>query len=134
MKFSILLLVIGLGISSCASAQFFGPKPTPYQSGSLKLGAPIIGVSASVSTGTSFLGGFGVSFQHDKADAASNTYVPQYTISAVGFIGTNGTKITGTAGLIVGIPGTSGIVQVGPGYDFTQKQLVLLTGVSIPIF
>jgi hypothetical protein len=49
-------------------------------------------------------------------------------------MGTNGKQITGTGGLIFGIPGTGGLIQIGPGYDFTQKQLVLLTGVGISIF
>lgn len=145
MKYLFLLLIAFVSVG-VVNAQFFMPNPRPYANTELKMGAtapnpliknfikPIIGISASVSDGTQLAGGFGVSFQHDKADAASNTYVIQYSISVLGFLGTNGSKITGTGGLVFGIPGTSGIVQVGPGYDFTFQKLVLLTGVAVPIF
>lgn len=134
------LLILLFTVTFC-EAQFFKPKPLP--STELKIGLsvanpivqnfvkPIIGVTASVSNGTQLAGGAGVAFQHDKFDATSNSWIIQYSISALGFLGTNGTKITGTGGFILGIPGTNGLIQTGPGYDFTNKQLVLLTGVAI---
>lgn len=144
MKCKILFAAI-LFISIGANAQFFKKSAIPPRSYSLVEGAttapttqnfikPLIGVSASVSNGTSLAGGIGVSFQHSKDDATTNSWVIQYSISALGFLGTNGTKISGTGGLVFGIPGTGGLIQIGPGYDFTQKQLVLLTGVGISIF
>ena len=129
-----------------ANAQFFSKSPVPGAGGSRARAIvasaptvqdfikPIVGISASVSNGTSLDGGIGVSWQHSKANTATNSWDIQYTVSAIGFLGTTGKIITGTAGLIFGIPGTGGLVQIGPGYDFTQKQLVLLTGVGIPLF
>lgn len=141
MKLRLIVLASVLFFSMSASAQFFKPKPLPTVEA--KLGAslsnplvknfvkPIIGVTALVSNGTQLAGGVGVAFQHDKFDAASNSWVISYSVSAVGFLGVGGGRITGTGGLIFGIPGTAGIVQIGPGYDFTYKQIVLLTGVGI---
>lgn len=141
------ILIAFILFAGTANAQFFEKSPVP---GAIRVNSraitvpaapttqnfikPLIGVSASVSNGTSLDGGFGVSFQHSRADVAANTWSIQYSISALAFIGTNGKKITGTGGLIFGIPGTGGLIQIGPGYDFTQKQLVLLTGVGISIF
>jgi hypothetical protein len=147
MKVFIVFLVAIFLCAGAVNAQFFEKSAVPGAKGlnSRAITAtaapiiqdfikPIIGVSASVSTGASLDGGFGVSFQHSKANTVTNAWVIQYSVSALAFIGTNGKKITGTGGLIFGIPGTGGLIQVGPGYDFTQKQLVLLTGVGISIF
>lgn len=151
MKVKIILTLIILIIAVGANAQFFKKSPLPNTEQFNPMARaimpsavaapttqnfikPLIGVSASVSNGTSLAGGVGISFQHSTADAATNSWVIQYSISALGFIGTNGTKISGTGGLVFGIPGTGGLIQIGPGYDFTQKQLVLLTGVAISIF
>lgn len=150
MKFRLLFFSL-LFIAGYSNAQFFEKSPVPGAHETFSPGRaatapassapvtqnffkPLIGVSASVSNGTSLDGGIGVSFQHRQADPATNSWKIQYTISALGFIGTNGKQITGTGGLIFGIPGTGGLIQIGPGYDFTQKQLVLLTGVGISIF
>lgn len=146
MKLAVLVLVAFL-FAGAVNAQFFEKSPVPGAVGSTSRAVaaaaapttqdfikPIVGVSASVSTGTSLAGGFGVSFQHSKAVQATNSWSIQYSVSALAFIGTNGKQITGIGGLIFGIPGTGGLIQVGPGYDFTQKQVVLLTGVGIPIF
>jgi hypothetical protein len=138
------LLLIVLFFATTAKAQFFEKSPVPgtHPVGFRAIASPttqnfikpLIGVSAAVSTGASLDGGIGISFQHSKSNAATNSWDIQYTISAIGFLGTNGKTITGTAGLIFGIPGTGGLVQIGPGYDFTLKQPVLLTGVGISIF
>jgi len=145
--FKILAIAL-LFISGTCSAQFFQKSPlpgtptahvfnldgataAPSVQNFLK---PLIGISASVSTGAALDGGVGFSFQHSKSDPATNSWVIQYSISALGFLGTNGKQITGTGGLVFGIPGTGGLIQIGPGWDFTNKQIVLLTGVGIPIF
>lgn len=146
MKLTLVLIAFIL-FAGTANAQFFQKSTVP---GANRLNTravtatsaptiqnffkPLIGVSASVSNGTALDGGFGVSFQRSQADPATNSWIIKYTISALAFIGTNGKNITGTGGLIFGIPGTGGLIQVGPGYDFTQKQLVLLTGVGISVF
>jgi len=140
MKYLLFLSLIFISVSS--QAQFFQKSPVPGAFG--KLGAtapttqnfikPIIGITASVSNGASLGGGVGVSFQHSKANAATNSWDIQYSISGIAFLSTNGSKISGIGGLIFGIPGTGGLIQIGPGYDFGQKQIVLLTGVGIPIF
>lgn len=145
MKLKLLLTSLILIIAIGANAQFFKKSPLPPKTYALVEGVttaptvqnfikPIVGVSASVSNGTSLDGGFGVSFQHSTADQSTNSWVINYSISAIAFLGTTGNKLTGTGGLIFGIPGTGGLIQMGGGYDFTQKQVVLLTGVAISIF
>lgn len=144
MKFKLLLLSLAVIFSTAVSAQFFKKTPVPGAS-EFKMGAtsapvvqnfvkPIIGISATVSNGTSLGGGVGISFQHSKANAATNSWDIQYSISAIMFLTTNGNAIGGTGGIVIGVPGTGGLVQVGGGRDFTQKQWVVLTGVGIPIF
>lgn len=142
MKLKLFLLSVCVVFASTVSAQFFHKSPVP--GAALKLGAvaptiqnfikPIIGITASVSNGTSLGGGVGISFQHSKSDPATNSWIIQYSVSGLVFLSTNGSKISGVGGLVLGIPGTGGLIQVGPGYDFGQKQVVLLTGVGIPIF
>lgn len=144
MKLKLLFLASAVFFSTVCTAQFFQKTPVPGAA-EVKLGAaaaptvqnfikPLIGVSASVSNGTQLAGGVGISFQHSKSDPTTNSWVIQYSISALGFLGTNGSKITGTGGLVFGVPGTGGLIQIGPGYDFTMKNLVVLTGVGIPLF
>jgi hypothetical protein len=144
MKFKLLLLIFSAVFTVSCSAQngFWGPKPVPYPGGQFKATTttltknffkPTINVSATFSNGTSMAGGVGIQWQHDKADAASNTWVPVYTVSAIAFLTTNGKTIGGTGGLVVGIPGTAGIIQLGGGYDFTNKQFVAITGAAIPL-
>lgn len=147
MKLKILILslfAISFAFTSKAQMAFFKPKPSPYQFSKTEfLGAnaataplvknfvrPIVNVTATTSNGEQLAAGFGISFQHDKADSASNSWVVQYSISAIGFIGTNGQRITGLVGLAIGIPGTGGLIQIGPAYDVTQGQWCLLTGVG----
>ena len=141
MKFKLFLLVLSVFIIGSCSAQIgiFGPKPVPYPGGKFGLTAdsthnffrPTVSVSATFSNGTSLAGGFGIQFQHDKADAASNTWVIQYSVSAIGFLTTNGSKLGGVGGIVLGIPGTNGIVNVGGGRDFTNGAWVFITGASI---
>lgn len=141
MKFRLLLLAFSVVFSTACTAQFFKPLPKVSRSEKLTLGAsadstmnafrPVAVLSASVSNGTQLAGGFGAGYCHYKWDATSQAWVTIYSISAVGFLGTNGNSLTGTGGLILGIPGTNGIIGVGPGYDFTGKQVVLLTGVQL---
>lgn len=143
MKFLSVLLVCIAFMFSAGAQSVFSPKPLPVEKMSIKAGAaiaspvtqnffrPIVGVSASVSNGTQLAGGFGFSFQHDYLDVASNTWAIRYEISALGFLGVGQGKISGTGGIVFGIPGTNGLIQIGPGYDFTNKQVVLLTGTAI---
>ena len=140
MKFKLFLLILSVVFAtSCSAQSFFGPKPVPYPGGRFGLTAdsthnffrPTVSVSATFSNGTALAGGFGIQFQHDKADAASNTWVVQYSVSAIGFLTTNGTKMGGVAGIVLGIPGTNGIVNVGGGRDFTNGAWVFITGASI---
>lgn len=141
MKFiSVLLVCFALACSASAQS-IFTPKPLPSQKIFLSAASPapvtqnfirpIVGVSASVSNGTQLAGGFGLSFQHDYLDVASNAWAIRYEVSALGFLGVGSGKISGTGGIVFGIPGTNGLIQVGPGYDFGNKQWVLLTGVAV---
>lgn len=144
MKIKLLLLAFAVVFSTACTAQFFHKTPVPGAA-EFKMGAtvsptvqnlikPIIGISATVSNGTSLGGGVGISLQHSKANAATNSWDIQYSISAIAFLTTNGNAIGGTGGIVIGVPGTGGLIQVGGGRDFTQKQWVVLTGVGIPIF
>lgn len=146
MKFKLLLLSLILAVVTVGTghAQFFKKSPVPGAA-EFKLGAavtptvqnfikPLVGVTATESNGASLGAGVGISFQHSKANVETNSWDIQYSISALAFITTNGSKIGGTGGLLIGIPGTGGLVQLGGGYDFTNKQFVALTGVGIPIF
>lgn len=142
MKYLLFLFLIAASFS--CSAQFFKKTPVPGAA-EFKMGAavtpatqnlikPLIGITATESNGAALGAGVGISFQHSKANAATNSWDIQYSISALAFITTNGKTIGGTGGLLIGIPGTGGLIQLGGGYDFTAKQLVALTGVGIPIF
>jgi len=145
MKFKLLLLVLSVVFATSVSAQsFFKPLPkgqayaskmslAVVDSSKLTMNAvrPVVALSALVSNGTQLAGGVGAGFEHLKWDQPSQSWITVYSISALAFLGTNGSSITGTGGLVFGIPGTNGIVGVGPGYDFTGKQFVLLTGVQI---
>lgn len=140
MKYLLFLCLIAISFS-CKSQGFFKPLPKLSRTEKFALGVsadstmnsfrPVAVLSASVSNGAQLAGGFGAGLGHYKYDAASQEWVTVYSISAVGFLGTNGNSLTGTAGLVLGIPGTNGIIGVGPGYDFTGKQVVLLTGVQL---
>jgi hypothetical protein len=138
---TILLLILMCG---AAKAQFFGHNPVPYPGGRFSLSAdssaltknffkPAINISATFSDGTSAAGGVGVSWQHDKADAASNSYVIQYSFSAIVWLTVDTSKVGGTGGIVVSIPGTAGMVNIGGGRNFTAGKWVAITGVNIPI-
>lgn len=140
----VLSFVLLLALACSANAQgFFKPlaKPTHqwarFSDSAVAVAAtpiiqnhfrPVASVTASISDGTQLAGGFGIGFQHNKFDAASQAWVTQYSISAIGFLGSNGVKATGTAGLVFGF---LNFISIGPGYDFTTKKLVFLTGVQL---
>jgi hypothetical protein len=144
MKFKLLLLSIMTVFSLSCSAQFFGPKERPYTPGGelkWRLSAtptpptknfvkPIISVSATFSNGASLAGGFGIAFQHTKADSASNTYVTQWQAALIAFLTVNASKIGGVGGFVVSIPGTAGMISPGIGYDFTNKGVVFITAAT----
>lgn len=133
-----LLIVTTISINA---QSFFKPLPKLNESINGKMGVssgsvlnsirPVADITATVSNGAQLAGGIGIGFQHNQWDASSQTWITEYSISGLIFLGTNGNKITTTTGLVVGIPGTNGIIQLGYGYDFTGKQPVLLTGVGI---
>jgi len=141
MKFKLILISLLLA-SSFANAQFFGPKPKPYTpGGELKWGLstaltpatkffvkPLISVSATFSNGASLGGGAGVSFQYCRADSASNTYVIKWAISPIAFLTVNSNKLGGVGGIVISVPGTAGLINVGGGRDFTNNAWVFITG------
>ena len=144
----LLILAALVLITSACSAQsgFFGPKERPYSyapapGGEFRLGAaltpltknffkPIISVSATFSNGASLAGGFGVAFQHTKADSASNSYITQWQLALIGFLTVNASKIGGVGGFVISIPGTAGMISPGIGYDFTNKGVVFITAAT----
>lgn len=139
MKFKLLLLVFSIAFSfSCSAQTFFKPLPKPA---SAKFGLsldsivksirPVVVLSATVSDGAQLAGGAGLGYQANKWDAASQSYITQWSLSAVGLIGTTGTKLTGTAALILGVPGTNGLIGLGGGYDLTQGRWVFVPTVQI---
>ena len=140
MKYLLFLVFIAVSLTTNAQS-FFKPIPKLSHNVSLSIGnaqdsilnslRPVVAISALVSDGTALAGGFGAGFEHLKWDASSQSWITVYSISAIAFIGTGTTGITGTGGLIFGLPGTNGIIGVGPGYDFTNKKVVLMTGAQI---
>lgn len=142
MKFKLLLLSLAVIFSvSCSAQSFFNPLPKPSHLAAGKFGLaadsvqtsirPVLNISATFSDGTSLAGGAGLGVQHNKWDVTSQTWVTQWSVSAIGFLGTNGTKISGTAAVVFGIPGTNGLVNIGPGYNVTNGVWVLATGAII---
>ena len=148
MKKVLLLLSMFVTVSiGCVSGQsFFKDIPPPTFSKETKLTAslkgisldsivksirPVAVISGVTSSGVQLAGGAGIGYQSNKWDAGSQSYVTQYSISLVGLLGTNGAKITGTGGLVIGVPGTNGLIGVGGGRDFTLGAWVLITGVQI---
>lgn len=126
-------------IGTTASAQsFFKPLPKHNEA---KFGIsldsivssirPVAVIGGTASSGAQLAGGAGIGYQRNKWDATGQSYTTLYSISLIGLLGTTGTKITGTGGLIIGIPGTNGLIGIGGGRDFTQGVWVLLTGVQI---
>lgn len=138
MKFSILLLVLGLGISSCANAQFFKKDPIPSEKLSLKVGAsstlvensfhPLVGVSALTSDGTTLAGGVGAGFFHKTWDDPSKSYTTQYSAAVLLFLDT---KAQLTVGAAIGF---LGLFSVGYGYNFAMKAGQFITGVTFTPF
>lgn len=139
MKFLLLALFV-IVTASCSAQSFFKPLPkctVSYATGRFGLAAdstinvfrPVVGVTAAINDGTQLAGGVGAGFQHLKWDAPSQTWIPQYSISAIAFLGSN---TSGTADVIAGgVVGLLNFVSLGYGYDFTQKKGVFLTGVQI---
>lgn len=139
MKFKLLLLSMLTVFSLSLSAQgLFKPLPKPDGSYSGKMALsgdsvmnsirPLVGVTAIVSDGTQLAGGIGIGFQHLKFNQPSQSWIMQYSVSALAFLGSNGTNATFTGGVVVGF---LNLFQIGGGYDFTSKRAVLLTGIGI---
>ena len=145
MRKLVLLLLVGVLSFGAANAQFGGFfNPIPPPGGKLSVSRynlsldtivksirPVAVLSATVSDGAQLAGGAGFGYAVNKWDAASQAYITQWSVSAVGLLGTTGTKITGTGGIVVGIPGTNGVVGLGGGRDFTQGNWVLITSAII---
>lgn len=147
-KSALMILIIVSLASSVHAQSFFKPIPKPTQNEIFKARAliqlsdsvavsstqvnmaqnsfrPVASVTASISDGTALAGGIGISFQHNTFDAPSQTWVTQYSVAAIAFLDTRASLV---GGLVLGF---LNYVQLGPGYDFTTKKIVLLTGVTI---
>lgn len=132
------VLVIILLFAVTANAQFFKPLPKPGGSFNGKLGLatdsvinsfrPVVSVTALLGDGSQLAGGFGIGFQHNKWDVPSQAWNTVWSLSAIGFLGTNGNTITGTVG---GVFGFLNFISVGAGYDITQKKAVIITGAQL---
>ena len=88
-------------------------------------------LSATVSDGAGLAGGAGFGYQSNKWDAATQSYITQWSVSAVGLLNVQGSKLSGIAALIAGVPGTNGMIAIGGGYDFTQGRWVFVPTVQI---
>lgn len=139
MKIKLLFLALAVAFSTACTAQFFKPLPKPGYSnnGKMSLAAsqdsvmgsfrPLVGVSATIlNDGTSLAGGLGFGYQRNKWNAASQTWVTQYSVSALLFIDSKGEAIPS---ILLGF--ANGLIQLGPGYNLATKQFTLLTGVGI---
>lgn len=133
-------ILILIGVCNSASAQsFFKPLPKPTTATGkfvpraevttpgtmMNSFRPLVGITASISDGTALAGGIGGGFQHNIFDGPSNSWVTQYSVSGLVFIDTKASIIGGLAF------GFLNFINLGPGYDFTTKKFVLLTGVQI---
>lgn len=135
-----LVLILVAQVTFAQVGGFFKPIPLPGANQKMSLTAsanptqymlrPVASVTAISGNGAQLAGGFGIALQANKYDPTTLAYVTQWSAAAIGFLATNGNKLSGVAGLAIGIPGTNGILQAGPGYDFTNKQVVLLSGVQ----
>lgn len=138
-----LLPLVLLFVAQVSMAQFSPFKPVPLPGAISKLSAaaattyptqymirPVASVTAISGNGAQLAGGFGIALQANKYDPASLAYVTEWSAALIGFLATNGNTLSGVAGLAVGIPGTNGVIQAGPGYDFTNKKVVILSGVQ----
>lgn len=137
-----LLLLFVAQLSFGQVGGFFKPLPLPGAELRASITAtnplvqnnirPLFDVTATVlGAGTQLAGGFGVGLQHNVFNTTSNAWTTAWSASIIGFLGTTGTQMTGIGGLALGIPGTNGMIQVGPGYDFTNKAVVIMTGIGI---
>jgi hypothetical protein len=138
MRKYLILSLLAIVFALSASAQSFF-KALPKPGGKLSLGAtettvvvnsirPVVSVTALLSDGTQLAGGFGAGWQHNVWDPASQTYNTQYSLSAIGFLGSNGQTATFSAGLVVGL---LNFISAGPIYDFTTKKFGVATGVQL---
>lgn len=140
MKKFLLPLVLVLVAQLSFGQGFFKPLPLPGSSKKMSLTAsnnpiqymirPVASVTAITGSGAQLAGGFGISLQANQYDATSNTYITEWSAALIGFLATSGDKLSGVAGLSIGIPGTNGVLQAGPGYDFTNKKFVMISGVQ----
>lgn len=137
MKYLLFISLIDFSFS-CCQAQFFKPlpKPTHLAAGKFGLAAdsiqtgfrPVVGVTAILSSGATLNGGVGIGWQSNKWDVPSQTWVNQYSVSGLAFLGSNGSSATFSAGLVLGF---LNLFSVGPVYDFTNKKFGLATGVQL---
>lgn len=133
-----LSLLFIMALSYSCNAQFFKPLPKPAMLAQGKFGLaadsiqagfrPVVGVTAILSSGATLAGGVGVGWQSNKWDVASQTWVNQYSISGIAFLGSNGSSATVSAGLVFGF---LNFMSLGPVYDFTSKKFGLATGVQL---
>lgn len=135
-KAAIIIFILSFGFASHAQSLF---KPLAKPSQKLSLNSrianpniqnsirPLAGVTASLfSDGTQLAGGIGVGLQHNVFDQLSQTWITQYSVSALVFVDT---KASAIGGLVLGV--ANGLIQIGPGYNFATKQFVILTGFGI---
>lgn len=125
--------------NACDAQQFFKPLPRPgivtgkfapkatttTVPSTMNVFRPVASVTASIDGGAQLAGGAGISFQHNTYDNPSNSWVTQYSVSALAFIDTKASIVGGLAF------GFLNFISIGPGYSFTDKKFVLLTGVQI---
>jgi hypothetical protein len=138
MKYRLVLLASVLLFACTAHAQFFKPLPKPGHVVEGRFGLatdsvsnsfrPVVSVTALLGDGSQLAGGFGIGYQHNKWDAPSQTWNTVWSLSAIGFLGTTGNRITGTIG---GVFGFLNFISVGAGYDITQKKAVIITGAQL---
>jgi hypothetical protein len=144
MKIKLLILALVLGVTTAHAQSFFNnvpPLETKFGVAKNSVGLPldsilnairpVVVVSATVSDGAQLAGGAGFGYQRLKWNATTQAWQTMWSVSAVGLLGTNGLKITGTGGIIIGIPGTNGRIGIGGGRDFTLNDWVLITSAVI---
>lgn len=142
--FLLFAAVLTFAVSQAQMSHFFGApaKPKSFTSGRLGLATDstsngfhfLASVSTTVSTGVGLAGGAGVGYLWNKWDPTNQVFNTTSFVAAIGFANITNNKVGGVGGLVVGIPGTNGVVGVGFGRDFSNGVYVGLANVMFKFF
>lgn len=142
-KYLFIICALSFAIGANAQLPIFNPPSKPRLTAFGASAVPLVvnnikfisEVSGVVSDGTQLAGGMGLALLHDKFVDSTQGYLTQWSVGIAGWlgVGTNG-LISGTGGIVFGVPGTNGKIGIGGGRDFTAGKWVLITGVQFKFY